>query len=272
MKRLLKTVLRPLWHRIVFMRRTALGAFLLMRYALWRRFSPAPVTLDRWLRLRRLVRRVRNGPDPLMPDLDLVKSSGTQLGVDELNILLANDEFGVWSMDADAIKLLWKLLWQERPLTILECGAGVSTLLLAKYAELGAGICIVSLEQKDEEKTRIEQRLATAGIGDSSTILYVPTTPDGRYQVDASALTEALRGRKADWLLIDGPSGPSGCRIHTLTDLCPFLISGARIFLDDATRDGELDALISWAQIPEVEVAGIYPTRKGLGKVIWSRL
>jgi len=46
--------------------------------------------------------------------------------------------------------------------------------------------------------------------------------------------------------------------------LAKFSHHGARWFLDDAFRDGELGILRKWQRLPGIEVNGIYPIGKGL--------
>ncbi len=62
----------------------------------------------------------------------------------------------------------------------------------------------------------------------------------------------------------DGPSGPVGCRLGTISMLAKFSHHGARSLLDNTFRDGELEILQKWQQLPNIEVNGIYPIGKGL--------
>ena len=50
----------------------------------------------------------------------------------------------------------------------------------------------------------------------------------------------------------------------TLPQLAPLCAAGAKWFLDDSLRDGELRALQVWANLPGITVQGIYPLGKGL--------
>ena len=95
-------------------------------------------------------------------------------------------------------------------------------------------------------------------------ILHAPVSEQGAYLISDDELRRALNGYLADWIFIDGPSGPEGCRRWTLPMLERFARPGARWFLDDAFRDGELDCLRECHQLPRFAVVGIWPVGKGL--------
>ena len=114
-------------------------------------------------------------------------------------------------------------------------------------------------------KQAIEGRLAESGLSEHVKILYAPISEEGKYQLDTDRLWELLGTKRADWLFIDGPAGPEHCRVWTLRLLAKFCRPGARWFIDDAMRDGELGILREWSRLPGIVVEGIYPTGKGLG-------
>ena len=222
-----------------------------------------------WLIVRSLIKLISQSPDPLSPPYGLLQSRGKSLQVPELQELLWKDELGTWALDNGTIELLWKKIQWDRPKTVIECGVGVSTLILARYAtscysKSTNSYGIFSLEQDAQIKQEVERRLAKHGLGDSVRIIHSPISEQGRYELDANKLSEQLGSNKADWLLIDGPAGPEGCREWTLPLLARFCKSGARWFLDDAFRDAELRILGRWLRQPGIIVEGIYPVGKGL--------
>src|SRR3954470_19094657 len=93
-----------------------------------------PIPLRDWLGMRRFMRRVTSGPDALVPPMETFKGAGSSLSDPELARLLADDELGTWALDVATIEVLWEKLQAERPAALLEFGAGVSTVLLARYA------------------------------------------------------------------------------------------------------------------------------------------
>jgi len=97
--------------------------------------------------------------------------------------------------------------------------------------------------------------------GEFVTVVHVPLR-EGPY--DVGKLGVVPPGGHVDWILIDGPSGPPGCRYWTLPALRGHCGPGARWFLDDAFRDGELAILRKWRNVSGIVVEGIYPIGKGL--------
>jgi hypothetical protein len=200
-----------------------------------------------------------------MPPLQSLAASGASLRVQELRELLFEDHVGTWALDARSLEFLWRKLLQDRPNTIIECGAGASTLMLARYAAhvSGAPVVVISFEQDPSVKAQVEQRLAALGAS-TCRVLHAPVSASGDYAFDIVAAAEQLGSRRADWLLLDGPAGPDGCRLSTLPQLSPLCRAGARWFLDDAFRAGELGILREWQTMPGIHVDGIHPIGKGL--------
>jgi hypothetical protein len=232
--------------------------------------SERSIPLGYWLKFGSIVKMVFRCPDALLPLYGSLKSTGESLKVPELRQLLRNDILGLWALDGTTINFLWKRLQHDRPKIILECGAGVSSLILAKYAaSYGSGRSdaptIFSLEQDLQIKKAVESRLEEYGLGGYVQIVFAPISASASYEVDAEEFSKQLGSRKADWLLIDGPAGPKGCRKWTLPLLAKFCRSGARWYLDDAFREGELRILREWQHWPGFAVEGIYPIGKGLG-------
>lgn len=233
-------------------------------------YRERPIPLGYWLMFRSVVRFIFRFPDPLFPPYKLLQSAGSSLKVPELQQLLWNDVLGIWTLDRTTIGLLWKKMQRDHPKIVIECGAGVSSLILAKYAavccsKIKNSSIIFSFEQDMRIKQAVDSRLAECGLSNYVQIWHTPISEQGKYEFDVNKLWEELGSGKVDWLLIDGPSGPEGCRVWTLPLLARFCRPGARWFLDDAFRDGELQVLRGWSRLPGIVVEGIYPIGKGLG-------
>jgi hypothetical protein len=235
-----------------------------------------PIPLRDWLGMRRIMRRVTGGPDALVPPMETFKGTAASLSDPELARLLAGDELGTWALDVATIEVLWERLQAERPRAVIEFGAGVSTMILARYAQWRTEqgmerAVIVSVEQDAAVRERVEQRLAANGLSEDAHVLHAPLTEASRYRIDVEAIEQCLSGSAADWVLIDGPAGPEGCRVSTLPDVMALCADGARWFLDDALRDGEIGILREWSRLRNVTVEGIYPIGKGLATGTVSR-
>jgi hypothetical protein len=228
-----------------------------------------PIALRDWLGMRRFMRRVTGGADALVPPMETFKGSAASLSDPELARLLADDELGTWALDVATIEVLWERLAAERPRALLEFGAGVSTVILARHAQWrGAqGLerpVIVSIEQDAAVREKVEKRLAENGLSQGVHVMHAPLSEASRYQIDMNAIRRCLGGSEVDCVLIDGPAGPDGCRVSTLPDVLELCADGARWFLDDALRDGEIGVLRKWSRLRNVTVEGIYPIGKGL--------
>jgi hypothetical protein len=90
-------------------------------------------------------------------------------------------------------------------------------------------------------------------------ILHAPLSEEGVYLISEQELAEALNGTLVDWIFIDGPAGPDGCRRWTLPLLERYARPGGRWFLDDAFRDGELQCLREWQETERYVIGGIWP-------------
>ncbi len=232
-----------------------------------------PVRLTYWFGLRSLAGTIFRKPNPLFSSL---QTFGKSLATPDLQQLLWDDVLGIWALDAATLSVIWRELYHDQPGIILECGSGISTLCLAKYAllqsaRLGTHCIVISLEQDEQVKRTVEQRLAESDLDKWAEIVYAPIKVEQmcdmeiwNYNVDEAYLNDKLGTRKADWVLVDGPSGPAGCRLGTVPMLAKFSHRGARWFLHDAFRDGELEIVRKWQRFPGIEVNGIYPVGKGL--------
>jgi hypothetical protein len=117
---------------------------------------------------------------------------------------------------------------------------------------------LLSVEQNLWVKKEIEARLQDCGLKQHVSVIHSPVSRRGEYQIDPDQLRRHLGSDKADWVVIDGPAGPDGCRAPTLPFLAQFCRPGARWFLDDAFRDGELGILNEWTGLTGI-VVGLNP-------------
>jgi hypothetical protein len=229
-----------------------------------------PVPLWYWALFRRFTGIFSSGLDLLFPPYESLRSSGESLKIEELKTLLMSDTLGEWALDAQTIILLWEILHREKPRLIVECGAGISTLVLARYAALAFSerdpCFIVSLEQDFATTQSIFARLGDAGLERFVQIVHSPLDANDNYSLhNFEKVLARLPRKRIDFLVIDGPAGVTGCRLATLPMLLGHCREGARWFLDDAFRDGEMRILNQWSRLIGIRVEGIYPIGKGLG-------
>jgi len=239
--------------------------------ALRRLYGKRPLPLAYWLSCRSIIGWFCRSANPLCLAGTPARSISASMPVGDLADFLRDDLITGWTLDGETITFLWNLLQQEQPKVIIECGAGLSTLVFARgFETYGSSSSkprsLVSLEQNLWVKKAVETRLQRCGLEQYVNVMHSPVSKrKGEYLLDPDMLRARLGSEKADWVVIDGPAGPDGCRGSTLPSLAQFCRPGARWFLDDAYRDGELQVLHDWDALGGISVDGVAPIGKGLG-------
>ena len=154
-----------------------------------------------------------------------------------------------WSAAADFLQVIVDHCLSHRPATILECGSGLTTLMLARCCQLNARGSIHSLENGAEFSQVSSRYLADYGLQEYATIRHAPletTTLNGvEYQWYRR---DGIPDGKIDMLVIDGPPGfiQRRSRYPALPLLFNRLSDDCTIFLDDAARDEEREIVELW--------------------------
>lgn len=182
-------------------------------------------------------------------------------------------ELGTWAIDSVAMDFFWRKLNDIRPNVILEYGSGSSTCLFASWmAKNNPGGLIVSVDQKQEEAIKTKNRISQLGLSAFVHVIVLPLNKDDEFIIDKNALSQAMQGRKVDFLFSDGPAGRPGCRMNTLPDSISLLNDGASWVLHDALRIPELNILKDWTKFRGVKVEGVVPIGKGLGVGVYHEV
>jgi len=155
----------------------------------------------------------------------------------------------------DVLLLLCKVILTKQPQTLVECGAGVSTLVQGYLIEkLGRGK-LYTLEHDLLWAERVTRWVAEHQLTDYVTIIYAPLT-DQRAEGNHVNWYEAQRVQSLlktlppiDFLFVDGPPGEtSDVRGPAIPLLRAALAPDAHIILDDTGRPNERRAAEKWAQ------------------------
>ncbi len=148
-----------------------------------------------------------------------------------------------WSADEPFLREACQIVAHSRG-PILECGSGLSTLLLGSIAQLH-GLKIWSLEHNAGWGHRVESALRRYGI--RSVNLYVaPLRRYGSFDWYAPQLDSMPESFSA--VICDGPPGDTrGSRYGLLPVMTERLRPGTVILLDDASRDQEKNVVRRWA-------------------------
>jgi predicted O-methyltransferase YrrM len=153
---------------------------------------------------------------------------------------------------------------------IVECGSGVSTVVLARLLrQRGGGATIVALEHDAQWAALVTDMLARESLVNIARVVHAPLQGDPPWYA-RSALTEM--SDHIDLLVVDGPPahapGQGRARAPALAALGPRLTETATVILDDVNRPGERDVLTCWqAETPwrftVDQAAGVATGRRG---------
>ena len=182
-----------------------------------------------------------------------VVSQGKALANPYLSERLADRTFGDWTISAQAMNLLEQEIRASPPRSVLEFGSGLSTACLARYmaenAPSSRRLAVVSVEENADFRAEARALVAELGLDEFAAIHHAPLVRRnvaGRsinaYDLPADVLAE-LEAEPADLVVL-----------HTVLPLLP---GGFRFYLDDALSDSALEYARLWAELPDVEVAGV---------------
>jgi hypothetical protein len=160
---------------------------------------------------------------------------------------------GWWALSPPALAFVAGEVGRGRR-RLIECGSGLSTIVLARELARGGDGRLWSLEHDPEWARRTRERLAAEGLGHWATVIEAPLAehplaPPGCRWYDRRTLAELPDGG-VELLLVDGPPagapGEERSRYPALPELAPRLAAGALVVLDDAGRPGETWAVDRW--------------------------
>jgi hypothetical protein len=157
----------------------------------------------------------------------------------------------------DFLKMVSDHVLAAKPMIVVECGSGISTIVIARCLQIiGAGH-VFSMEHMPRFADATRAELRRQGVIAFATVLDAPLVDqqyDGRvfqwYQ------TEGLPKAAIDLLIVDGPPARTGIspRYPAGPKLFPLLAAQGAVFIDDAKRPEERDVIQEWRrQFPDLE-------------------
>jgi predicted O-methyltransferase YrrM len=177
-----------------------------------------------------------------------------------------------WSLDDPAMEVVLGEL-ERGPRSVVECGCGRSTVVIARaLRELGGGE-LRSLEHNPAWAQLCRVQLAAEGLTEIATVIEAPLSPHPLAQPGCLwyagwALAE-LPASGIELLLVDGP--PAGdpelerSRYPALPALSDRLARGAVVICDDIGRDGERWVVDRWEEELGVAFARREPEGLAIG-------
>ena len=168
------------------------------------------------------------------------------------DIVAAGDD---WAIGLEAAHLLHELIGLLRPRSVLEFGAGRSSLVIAHALERIGGGCLTSIRHQPQHVTNGWQQMPRYRGVDAvlveSRLRLTPSRHGLLYEY--TDIVPRLRSRGPfNFVFIDGPPCRYG-RDSTLLTAAPYLDTGAIVQLDDAARPQEKTAVRRWKRALDVQ-------------------
>lgn len=206
-----------------------------------------PWRIQNWLTNRARNRTLKRAMDTLMQDPARCLESGNTL-IEELIFGWGNT---AWSAERAYLEACIELaLTTKGP--ILECGSGISTLIIATIAKKRQ-IPHCVLENAQEWGSKIQQRLDAFDLTFTK-VNHCPIKPYGDYSwYDIDNLNNAV---PFNLVICDGPpSSTEGGRFGLVPVLKTHLARGSVILLDDADREEEHLVVEKWKALNNLKVS-----------------
>jgi predicted O-methyltransferase YrrM len=185
----------------------------------------------------------------------------------ELDVEIALPPMRGWAISPDFAVLLVDKLKQSSAESILECGAGVSSLITGLVLRKQRRGRLLSLEHDADYARQWQQTIHAYGLADYVTVIHAPLV---WYEIDEEQwewydVSAVEENTMFDFLIVDGPPYVEGktTRYPILRVLEGRIVNGATLLLDDAYRSAERKCVSLWLK----ETAGLepelIPTEKG---------
>ncbi|MEO1713062.1 MAG: class I SAM-dependent methyltransferase [Bacteroidota bacterium] len=176
-----------------------------------------------------------------------------------------------YAASPDFLNQMIDLVETQQPKLIVECGAGLSTIVNAYLTEAWPKTQVIGLDHSAEYAAKTKANLADHGFTEEKA--KVVHAPLKSYQIAGTSWkwydfpgSEGLEKGSIDLLIIDGPPVhiQSMARYPALPLLDEYLSSRARILIDDGFRPDDTAMVHRWLkEFPGWELAQTIPTEKG---------
>jgi Methyltransferase domain len=166
---------------------------------------------------------------------------------------------GMWAIEPDFARLVVAEA-SRRPENVIECGSGITTLLLAMMLRQNGAARLYSLEHDERFAEDTRDRLERTGLTEQVELIVAPLARQtfGETTVDWYDLNAAQDRlpTAADLLVVDGPPAVEPwARWPALEVFGPQLVRGATVLMDDGRRVHERRTAYRWAaEHPEFDL------------------
>lgn len=156
-----------------------------------------------------------------------------------------------WAASPDFLSTVAGHALDHRPQVVVECGSGVSTVILARCMQINGAGRVYSLDHDSRFAEQTRRNLERHGLTDWAEVIHAPLQEHalGGHAwawYDASKLPNV----QIDMLVVDGPPMPIGEMIRYPAGPMLFarLAPTAAVFLDDADREDERRTVKRWIE------------------------
>lgn len=160
---------------------------------------------------------------------------------------------GSWSLGLDDFEAIFSRLKKIKgPITLVELGAGISSIIFGLFLRrLNLKNTIFSFEGDKDWVERVQRMIARYNLEKTVNLLHVPYAKDANaVWFDKVKITEAIKGRRIDALLVDAP--PANLCPLSRKGAIPFFLACMNeesvVFLHDASRKDEEEIADGWSR------------------------
>jgi predicted O-methyltransferase YrrM len=180
--------------------------------------------------------------------------------------------WSAWALEPRALDLLCDRVRAGRR-EVVECGSGVSTVLLARALRDAGGGRLSAIEHDPAWAATVRELLDRDGLGKVATVIEAPLVPHPLSRAACGWYDPRAAGRLPtsgiELLLVDGPPaaepGLGEARYPALPALAERLAPAALVALDDVDRPGEATVLAAWERETGYRFDRVGGTRLALG-------
>jgi predicted O-methyltransferase YrrM len=159
----------------------------------------------------------------------------------------------------DLAAVVAELVLETRPMSVVEAGSGVSTVVIGYALRRAGGGRVLPLEDDPTFADEARSLIWTHGLEEVARVVHAPLVP---YNLDGEKLSWYERSawspiETIDLLIIDGPSGETSrrARFPAIPLIGDRLSTHSIVILDDAHRRDERETLRRWrAALEDPEV------------------
>jgi len=183
-----------------------------------------------------------------------------------------------YAISPDFANLMLDLVLEEKPAVIVECGAGISTLVNGYALEQSGAGHVYALEHDAAFFRQAEKEVLRHGLEKWATVIHAPLGPvllnGGHWKWYSEQGWKDLPG--IDLLIVDGP--PALIQPHSRYPALPLLAGklnpGAIVLVDDCIRREDRESVMMWMSefpgwdlewVPTEKKAALLRRRPGTG-------